>query len=64
MMAPRSSFTGRGEVAAPDPIVVRMKTMEELISSITITAREVLGPIKNRRTVREVVKEAKVRYEY
>ncbi len=44
-------------------IVVKMKTMEELISSITITAREILGPIKNRRTVRAVVKEARLRYD-
>jgi hypothetical protein len=28
-----------------------------------VTAREVLGPIKNRRTVQAVVREAKLRYD-
>jgi len=56
----QNSASGRGESSL---ISVRMKTMEELISSITVTAREVLGPAKNRRTVRSVVKEAKLRYD-
>ena len=56
----QSSASGRGDSSL---ISVRMKTMEELISSITVTAREFLGPVKNRRTVRSVVKEAKLRYD-
>ena len=39
------------------------KTMVALLSSVTVTAREVLGPSKNRRTVRSVVIEAKLRYD-
>jgi len=56
---PGFRLSGRGDGVD----VARSKTMEELISSITITAREVLGPVKNRRTVRDLIKEAKLRYD-
>ena len=58
---PGSRWSGRGDGSGRDS--ARAKTMEELISSITITAREVLGPVKNRRTVRDLIKEAKLRYD-